>query len=379
MIKSSIHISKMETLALLQHLFFVFLEFMKAIKTVSMRQSLIFSMLMIGMILSGTLAQDQDWGDDVYDDYDYEAVENSGDLDESESDDDRKCNDCNTNKKSCVSGEMQVEKQTKGVVRVSQLSNGDFIRGIMGADRIPAWCKVEAVYEVRTNRPNVTTYDGFTEDHLVLGDNSVRQYGKNGKAKETALYTLATECDAAVNAAGQAFTPISTAFCPHEMSWSEYLTLIAAIRRVTSRTGYFWYYIDAFHDNKTAKVPYWMAMLHDICTELLRCAREGRCQTFEKLTEEFVREHLNQEYVGMVESAFPNMGGDVDKSEDGTFTEVVRPQGKSHTLLFFALGSAMVVILIIIIIAVLVYIHTRVNKKKKQMKEPFPIHPPVNV
>ena len=375
----------METFALLQHLFFGFLEFMKAIKTVAMRQSLMFSTFMIGMLLSGTLAHGQDWDDDVYDDYDYdyEGIENSGDLDESESDDDRKCSDCttccNTDKKSCVSGEMQVEEQTRGVVRVSQLSNGDIIRGIMGADRIPTWCKVEAVYQVRTNRPKVTTYDGFTEDHLVLGDNSVRQYGNKGKSKKTALYTLATECDAAVNAAGQAFTPISTAFCPHEMSWSEYLTLIAAIRRVTSRTGYFWYYIDAFHDNETAEVPYWMAMLHDMCTELLRCAREGRCQKFEKLMEEFVREHLNQEYVAIVERAFPNMGGDVDKSEDGTFTEVVRPQEKSHTFLFFALGSAMVVILAITIIAVLVYIRTRVNKKKKQMKEPLSSHPPVNV
>ena len=73
------------------------------------------------------------------------------------------------------------------------------------------------------------------------------------------------------------------------------------------------------------------------------------------------------------------MGGDVDKSEDGTFTEVIRPQGKSHTLLFFALGSTMVVILIFIIIAVLVYIHTRLTKEKKQMKEPLPSHPPVNV
>lgn len=227
---------------------------------------------------------------------------------------------------------------------------------------------MEAVYEASRNRPNVTTYDGFTEDHLVLGNNSVRQYGNKGEAKETALYTLATECDAAVNAAGQAFTPISAAFCPHEIRWSEYLTLIAAIRRVTSRTGYFWYYVDAFHDNETAKVRYWKAMLHDICTELLRCAREGRCQKFEKLMEEFVHEHLNQEYVGTVERAFPNMGGDVDKSEDGTFTEVVRPQGKSHTYLYLAVGGASAMALIVIVAAVLVY-RTRAARKIKGAKE----------
>ena len=313
-----------------------------------MPQSLTFWMLMIGMLLSGTLA--------------------------------RKCSDCNNCcNNNCVSGEMEVEEQTRGVVRVSQLSTSDIIRGIIGVDRIPTWCKVKAVYEASRNRPNVTTYDGFTEDHLVLGDNSVRQYGKNGKAKKTALYTLATECDAAVNAAGQAFTPISTAFCPQEMSWGEYLTLIAAIRRVTSRTGYFWYHIDAFHDNETAKVPYWMNMLHDMCTELLLCAREGRCQKFEKLMEEFVHEHLNQEYVGIVERAFPNMGGDVEKSEDGTFTEVVRPQGKSRTYLYLAVGSAIAMALIVIAVALFVY-RTRAARKIKGAKEADPNdHPQAKV
>ena len=277
-----------------------------------------FPMLMIGMLLPGTLAN-----------------KNCRECD----------NCCNTH---CVSGEMEVEEQTRGVVRVSQLSTNDIIRGIIGADRIPASCKVKAVFEASRNRPNVTTYDGFTEDHLVLGDNNVRQYGKNGKAKKTALYTLATECDAAVNAAGQAFTPISASFCPHEIRWSEYLTLMAAIRRVTSRTGYFWYDIDSFHDSETAKVPYWKDMLHDICTELLRCASEERCQKLEKLMGEFVRDNLNQEYVRIVERRFPNMGGDVDKSEDGTFTELVRPQGKSYFAFYLAVGigifSALVVL-----------------------------------
>ena len=311
-----------------------------------MRQSLVFSMLMIGMLLRGTLAH-------------------------------RNCNNCDNccndnEEKSCVSGEMQVEEQTRGVVRVSQLSSGDTICGIMGPDRIPAWCKVTAVYEASANRPNVTTYDGFTEDHFVLGGkNSVVKYGKKGKAKKNALYTLATECDAAVNAAGQAFTPISASFCPHEMSWSEYLTLIATIRRVTSRTGYFWYYVRAFHDNETAKVRYWMDTLHDICTELLGCAREGRCQKFEKLMEEFVHEHLNQEYVGTVERAFPNMGSDVETSEAGTFTEVVRPQGKNHTFLYLGLGSATAMALIIIAAAVFVY-RARMARKIKGKKEADP-------
>lgn len=49
----------------------------------------------------------------------------------------------------------------------------------------------------------MTTYDGFTEGHMVVDNDIVHQYGRKGKAKKSRLFTLATECDAAVNAAGQ--------------------------------------------------------------------------------------------------------------------------------------------------------------------------------
>ena len=153
----------------------------------------------------------------------------------------------------CVSGDMHVEEQSRGIIRVSQLSDGEFIRGISGADRKPGWCRVEAVYP--TSYEKVPTYEGFTANHMVVDDDSVHQFGEKGNATENIVFKLATECDAAVNTAGQVFTPISTAFCPHEMAWSEYLTLMAAIRRVTDRTGFFWYFSDAFHDNKTAHTP----------------------------------------------------------------------------------------------------------------------------
>lgn len=313
-----------------------------------MRRSLMFSTLIFGILLSGVTAQvDTDYGDK------------------------RRCRDCTNccNNNGCVSGEMQVEERTKGIVRVSELSKGDAIRGLTGAERTPDWCKVEAVYP-RSNINNVTTYDGFTEDHMVIDADTVRPYGKEGKAKETqiyTLYTLATECDAVVNVDGQAFTPISTTFCPHELSWSEYLPLMAAIRRVTDRTGYFWYSSDAFYDNETAKVPFWMDMLHEMCTELLRCAREGRCKELENVMVEFVHAHLSRKYLAIVEHAFPNIGGDVEKSEAGTITEVVRSHGRSHTVLISAAGSAMAMVLIVTVGAVLVN-HRRVSRKKKEMK-----------
>ena len=286
------------------------------------------------------------------------------------------CNNC-INCCNCVSGEMQVEEQSRGIIRVLELSTGDVIRGITGSDRTPAWCKVQAIHQT-IDSDNVTSFDGFTANHMVVENGTVRPYGKRGKVRKSRVYTLATECDAAINVEGQAFTPISTTFCPHELGWSEYLLLMAAIRRVTQRTGYFWYSLDVFHDNKTAKVPYWMDMLHDMCTELLTCAREGQCQEFENVMEEFVHAHLNKPYMVIVDRVFPNIGGDVEKSEAGTVSEVVRPQGKSNIFLFSAVGCAVALLLLIVILAALMY-RLRVLKKKKQIKEPHPTLPAEDV
>ena len=107
--------------------------------------------------------------------------------------------------KSCVSGKMQVEEQSRGIIRVSELSPGDIIRGITGLDQTSSWCKVEAVNPT-TDSDNVTSYDGFTENHMVFENGTVRPYGKRGKVSQSRVYTLATECDAAKNVEGRAFT-----------------------------------------------------------------------------------------------------------------------------------------------------------------------------
>ena len=96
---------------------------------------------------------------------------------------------------------------------------------------------------------------------------------------------------------------------------------MAAIRRVTDRTGFFWYISD---DNETAQVPFWKDLLHEMCLELLQCAREGRCQQFEDVVTQFVLEHVNEKYVAIVEHEFPNLGGDVENEETGTIAEAVR-------------------------------------------------------
>ena len=272
---------------------------------------------------------------------------------------------------SCVSGEMKLEEKTRGIVRVSQLSEGDVIFGVTGPNRNPAWCKVVAVFPAVGGK-NRTTHDGFTADHMVI-DQTVHPYGKKGEMRVGPVYTLATDCDASVNVVGQAFSPISTAFCPHELSWSEYITLMSAIRSFTNRTGYFWFDTSAYHDNETAMVPHWLDQLHQICHQLLLCSREDRCQEFENVMKEFVDGHLNKEYVEIVERVFPNMGGDVNKQQAGTITEVVRPQKSSHIVLLSVVGSAMVVLLIIAV-AVLVY-RTQMVKEKEERKLPFQSDP----
>ena len=241
---------------------------------------------------------------------------------------------------------MKVEEKTKGLVLISQLSKGEVIFGITGAQRSPAWCKVVAVFPAAGGE-NKITHDCFTADHMVI-DHTVHPYGKKGAVHIGPVYTLTTDCDASVNAAGQAFTPISTAFCPHELSWSEYITLMSAIRRVANHTGYFWFDTSAYHDNDTAMVPHWIDQLHQICHQLLLCSRKGRCQAFENVMAEFVHKHLNKKYVEVIEQVFPNIGGDVNKGQAGTMTEVVRPQKSSHIMLFSVICSALVVLLIII-------------------------------
>ena len=276
----------------------------------------------------------------------------------------------------CVSADMMVPKKDSDGrvkdVRVKDLSNGDLIRGIQITDSMheASWCKVEAVFPSAGGQ-NKTTHDGFTEDHMVLGLYNVHPYGKRGDVKNGPVYTLATDCDAMVNNYGKAFTPISTAFCPRSvLSLSEYFTLMQAIRGVFNRTGYFWFDTSAYHDNKTAKVPSWLEQLPQICQQLLQCTRQGECQEFETVMEEFVHSHVNRRYATIVEREFPNLGGDVSKQQAGTITEAVRSQnGGSHLIVFATLGSVMV-LLMIFAVGVLIY-RTRVMKKKAEKEPPF--------
>ena len=254
-----------------------------------------------------------------------------------------------------VSGEMQVEEKIKGVVSVAQLSEGDIIRGITGIDQTPDWCMVEAVISLSQEQ---TTYDGFTENHMVV-DATVHPHGTKGKQRRGQVFTLATQCDAAVNSVGQAFTPISTLLCPLELSWDEYLPLIAAVQQTTLLTDTFWYILNVYRNNETAGAL--DSSDYDVCSELLQCTREGqsKCKTFEEVMDSFVREHLNKKREKNMEIAFPDMSN----NDDDAITDVNNTGRRHRLLLLSSIGTAMVVMGLILAVGLLKY-HRRLAKKK---------------
>lgn len=264
-----------------------------------------------------------------------------------------------TNAYSGVSGEMQVEERIKGLVNVAQLSEGDVIRGITGTDQTPDWCRVEAVISFSEDQ---TTYDGFTKNHIVV-DDTVHPYGKKGKLHIGPVSSLVTECDAAVNSAGQAFTPLNALLCPIELSWDEYLPLIAAVRQAMLLTDSFWYSLNEYHDNQTAGVLDWSD--HDVCSELVQCTRKGhaQCKTFEEVMERFVQEHLNKKHVKNVEQAFPDMS---DNDADD-ITEVHGTGRRNRMLVLSSIGTAMVLMGLVFVVGLLMY-YRRMAKKKEQTK-----------
>lgn len=278
--------------------------------------------------------------------------------------DGHKCSRC-VQINDCVSGSMKVEEFSKGLIKVSQLSVGDIVRGVKGLNKNPVWCRVDTVTP-RSTGSNFTTYDGFTKDHMVVVGDKVVPYGSNGKIEQSQLYTISTECDATLNTNGQLFSPISNTFCAKELNWNDYLTMMAAIRRVTRRTGYFWYLTDAFYNNDTAKVPYWTDMLHGMCDELLRCAKMGDCQKFEDIVKELVDGHLNRKYVVIVEQEFPNLGGDTKKHPAGTVSEVIRNDDSTKIILISTLSTMGVLLILVIVLVVFVVRRKKYNKREEE-------------
>lgn len=252
---------------------------------------------------------------------------------------------------SCVSGKIKVEEKTKGIVDVSKRSEGDVILGIIEAHRKPSWCKVVAIFPCEHGK-NTITHHGLTADHMVV-NHTVHPHGYKGVLRDGPFFALFTECDVLVNVTGKIFSPIDTALCTHELSWNEYVSLMAAVRRVAKRIGHFRLDMSAHHDNETAMLFHWFDQLHQIRRELLRCAREDRCQALENVMEKFMREHLNKENAKVIDRVFPNMGGDVNKTQAGATTEETRTHGSFRFVPLFGVGSAIGLLLLMAIAIIL--------------------------
>ena len=264
---------------------------------------------------------------------------------------------------SSISGEMRMGKQAKGAVRVSELSKGDVIYGIIGSQRKPAWCKVVAFFPTAADT-NKLTFDGFKTDHTA------RPY-KKGDKRIGEVYTLVTDCDTSVNSGGEAFSPMSTSFCRLVLTWKDYNTVMSAIRRVFNHTGYFWLDTSEYNDNGTVKVPHWFHKLYERYHQLLLCSGDGQYKSFEVMMETFAREHQDNGYEEIAELFFTNMSGDVEKQEGGTITTLVGQQGENHTVPFKSVGSAIGVLLVIAVIIVMCGLRMMEKEDGKQGQEQF--------
>ena len=260
-----------------------------------------------------------------------------------------------TSRANGVSGLMRVEEQTKRFIRVSQLAVGDVIRGITGIDKNPAWCKVLALFPVAHGQTQ-TTYDGFTAGQMVV-EHTVHPYGAYGTLRTGSVFTLATECDAVVNSAGKTFTPLSTAFCPFQLSWKQYLQLISSIRRLIGLTGNFWFNLNVYHDNETAPVPHWVDRLPQLCQELLQCSRQdlSQCLKLRKVMVEFAQTYLSKEYAEVVEKALTKIYGDTEQNEEAESTTVEHfSQGSRRVFLMMVVGATVLLVALILVVAVFI-------------------------
>ena len=272
-------------------------------------------------------------------------------------------------------------------MRVADLVVGDVVEGIDGAQASSRWCTVEGVYLANYGLEQ-TTFDGVTAMHMTVqetqplsdarphgaGDDAapataafvVRPQGTVGEEHVGQVYTLVTDCDAVQNADGRVITPISTLFCPIEsMSWSDYRTLFGAIRRVTSKTGPFWYNLESFHDNETAASKEYQSILPRLCETLLECAGDGVCQHFERTITEFVESYVDPELVAAsVMTQFPHLGETAqgNRTVPGSVSAAVR-DGSDDDYATEALAVAAAAAVLVVALCVLVVVLVKTRKR----------------
>ena len=242
----------------------------------------------------------------------------------------------------CIDGDMTILTLSNDPLKVSSLQVKDVILGLK--DGKVSECNVLAVYP--TNSDGVT-YEGFTQDHLIVyGNDTVAIAGQKGEGKKGPIYTLMTDCDATYNTNGDLFTPISAAFCP-QMPWADYFAVLSAIRKVMAKTGNFWFDLKVYYDNPSDPLySNFMEALPELCRETLQCSKYKKCDQFEKTSSNFFTLHLNPTELEIVQKAFPNLGSDL--SVDGTISAAVLENPTATGLLWQGILLLAVVTVILI-------------------------------
>ena len=137
-------------------------------------------------------------------------------------------------------------------VPIRDLAPGDRIRGRGNLEETT--CTVEAVGSFGSG----PVYGNYTNDHFVLdrGSNNVKAHGQCGPWTHKEKFGLLTDCPLGLDESETGFAPIDGDFCGaarSELSWTDYLALLASILRVVRASGGYLFAGGSYVDVATAR------------------------------------------------------------------------------------------------------------------------------
>lgn len=253
----------------------------------------------------------------------------------------------NTGGSSCVSGDMLVESESSGPIKVGALVEGMKIRG-KDAHGKSQWCTVQDIYFNGMG----TLFGNFTEGHLVLDDSTgmVQPSGNSSHENFGARYTIFTDCPVMENKDGELFTPLAQTFCgSRDFSWSEYLVLWKAIQKVVSDTGIFWFHLDeTFTDCKNTtlcgNLTDWRDALPPVCESLMDCASSQDdviCDDFEEEAQTFFDRYVRAERVEEIKKSY---------AEYGSISQSVKDSSQNEDNLWMIVACSLAVMMAIFVV-----------------------------
>lgn len=176
---------------------------------------------------------------------------------------------------------------------VADLKAGDLILGYNGSPTSEEFhCQVLAHYAI--NGTSIT-YDGLTATHIKFkehdGKPNVDEQGIVGTKRKEDVFSFQTTCqlvkrvpdEIGVTAPQEksvplaAFSSISTAFCPANISWDDFTSITDSIKTIVEETGPFWFNPEHYDGD-------WHSALSGICEEAIKCRKKSPtpCPDLEK-------------------------------------------------------------------------------------------------